>query len=328
MTKAVAAAALGLAALLPGRGWGQDIRSEKIPAPAPVAKPQPPPERPGGQGKPWTARAVLGMAHDDNITHLLANSRVHSNAGIADDVLHAGAQIEFKPRLGRSLKTEAGYAYDRFDYQRHSPFSYYAHALSADLYPRLSRRWSLDLGGNSQWLADRRGAIADNLAGHAGLLWSAAPRLRLKAGVEYRRGHVRVNRLKDSDAQSLYANAAGVLRRGWSLFSNYRYSASAARGNNYSYHSHAVLLGAVVQWNSRFKTTLVAGYSDKAYDNPDTRFRKVRRDRTTLFSVKPSVAVYSGVEVVAGFTYQQDHSNVSLKSFSDRIYSLALQARL
>lgn len=319
-----AAAAASL--LLAAAARADEVRSEKYGRP--VLRPS---ERELAAARPrkwWELVAHAGVASDSNINHLLVNSTLESNLNRPDTIVRSGAGFNLDPALGGLAKTEWSYAYDRFDYSRNTVFSYDAHEIAGDVYPRLSRRWSLDLGGDLDWVEDKNGAIANDQTGRGGVVWSGADRRKFKAGLEYRRDRVTINPLKNGDSRIVYASLSqGVLAKGLA-FGSYRYADHATAGPDFSYRAHSLRVGLIGHPAASLKLTGFASYVDKSYDNVDSRFLVRRRDRTFSATLKPTLTAAEGLFVVASFTYARNFSNVGVKEYSDRQLYLGLEGRL
>lgn len=279
-------------------------------------------------GKWWELYARAGVASDSNINHLLVNSVRESDVNRPDTILRSGAGFFLDPSFGKSLKTEWSYDYQRYDYSRNTVFSYYAHEVSADVYPRMSRRWSLDLGGDLDWVADKNGAIAADQTGRLGVVWSGASHLKIKAGVEYRNDSVAINPLKNGDSRIVYASAYKRVLPDVMAFGGYRYQSHSTAGPDFTYRAHSFRAGLIAHPTARLKVNAIASYAHKTYDNIDTRFLVQRRDRTFSATLKPSLRLADGLSAVASATYARNFSNVSIKEYSDRQFYVGLEGRL
>ncbi len=302
----------------------QDVRSEKYPRPGGEPSrllPRPP------EPKSWEVTAGAAMTSDANISHLLVNSPVNSDAKVKDNIRHLSAGFAFDPAFAKKAGLELGYSYDDYAYRTHNSFSYHDHSVYAELTPGLGAGWNLDLGWNLDVIGDKTGTIAEDGAAHAGLIWHGPGGLRLKGGYERGRDNVRTNPLKDADTGAAYLSASRRFLRKHLAFLSLRARTYAADGPDYAYKSRSAVLGLISRWSPRFKLVTAAARIQKDYDNVDSRFLKKRSDATYSVLVKPAVALGYGVSAVGSFTYLDNHSNVSLKSYTDRIYSLGLEGR-
>lgn len=309
--------------LLSTAGRADEVRSEKYPRPL-LHGPEKEAPRPN---KWWELNARLGVASDSNINHLLVNSALESNLNRPDTIVRSGAGFSLNPAPSKSVKAELSYAFDRYDYSQNTIFSYYSHEISGDLYPRISRRWSLDLGGDLDWVADKNGAIANDRTGRTGVVWYGPARLKVKAGFEYRRDSVTINPQKNGDTRAVYVSMSRRVFADHLAFGGYRYQAHSTAGADFSYRAHAVRLGFVGRLTPAFKLTGFASYADKAYDNVDSRFHVRRRDKAFSATLRPSLTLVEGLSAVASLTYARNFSNVGIKEYSDRQIFIGLEGR-
>lgn len=309
--------------LAPAGAGAQDVRSEKHQE-QPAA-----PEKRHRQPEPKALEASAGisMVSDSNISHLLVNSPANSDARIKDNIRRLEADVTAKPAFARPAGLELSYAYNDYAYRTHKTFDYHTHALSAGLAPGLGAGLRLDLGWDLDLTGDKRGVIAENAVLRAGLAWRGPAGLQLKGGYERERDNVRTNYLKDARTDALYLSASKRLAKEQLGFLGLRWHDHAAAGANYSYRSRTALLGLVSKWAPGFKLVSAVSLTRKDYDNKDTRFNKKRGDTTGALTLKPSLKLYGPLHATGSFTYLKNASNVSLKSYTDTIYSLGLEAR-
>jgi len=301
----------------------QDIRSEKYPRPGGTAAQF----RPGPEPRTWEVTAGLGITSDANISHLLVNSQVNSNARVKDNIRHISAGFSAEPAFAKKTGLELSYSFDDYAYRTHTTFSYKTHSLSAGIKPGLAAGWKLDLGLDLDLVGDKTGTIADDSAAHAGLIWYGPAGLRVKGGYERRRDNVRTNPLKDADTNAAYLSANRRFLKRHLGFASLRWQAHAAAGPDYSFKSRSAILGLISKWTAGFKLVTAVVRIEKDYDNVDTRFLKVRHDATDSVMIKPVFTLTRGLSAVGSFTYMDNHSNVSMKNYSDRIYSVGLEGR-
>lgn len=302
----------------------QDVRSDKYPRPGGEPSkilPRPP------EPKTWEVTAGLSMASDANISHLLVNSAVNSNAKVKDNIRHAYAGFAVDPAFARRDGLELGYSYDNYAYRAHKAFSYYDHSLYGVMMPRLGGAWRLDLGGSFDLVGDKTGVIAQDGAGRAGLVWSGPAGLRIKGGYERGRDKVKVDPLKDADTSGIYLLASRRFLRKHLAFFSLRARSYPAAGPDYAYKSRSAILGLISRWSPRFKLIAAAALVKKDYDNVDSRFLKKRSDATASLLVKPVVVLARGLSAEGSFMYLDNSSNVSLKRYTDTIYSVGLEGR-
>ncbi|SRR5258708_4717277 len=304
-----------------------DIRSEKSPRERRIEQAETLKSPWRGSKKVWTVNVLLGVVTDNNITHLLVNSPVDSNLRISDTILRSGAGLTVTPRLSKNVPTEFSYSFDRFDYQQNTLFSYYTHSLSGEVLPKIYSHWRLVTGGDADWAADQNGSLANSQAGHAGLQWSGPHHLRLRTGYEYRHDNVILNSLKNANSNIGFLTAHRRFFEIHNVFGHYRYVAHATTGSDFAFHAHEVRFGAINHWTPIFKTNWIASYTNKTYDNLDSRFLQRRHDITYSGTFKPGVSLLPWLDASVSLTYLENHSNVSIKSYSDQIYSFILEGR-
>ncbi|MDA8244358.1 MAG: hypothetical protein M0025_09610 [Elusimicrobia bacterium] len=301
----------------------QDVRSEKYPrqggeTAAPRRKPEP---------KTWEATADLAAVSDANISHLLVNSPVKSNKKVKDNIRHLSAGFTADPAFASKAGLELSYSYDDYAYRTHKPFSYHDHSFSVGLTPDLGKGWSLDLGWDLDLIGDKTGTIAEDGSVNGGLIWRGPGGLRLKGGYERGRDNVRTNPKKDADTGALYLSASRRFLKKHLAFLSLRAKTNAADGPDYAYKSRSAVLGLISKWSSRFKLVTSASSVQKDYDNIDSRFLKRRSDATYSFRIKPVFTLFKGVYAEGSFTYLDNASNVAIKRYTDRIYSVGLAGR-
>lgn len=311
--------------LASAQAWAQDIRSDKYPRPGAVPAhilPRPLPEP-----KTWEVTAGAAMTSDANISHLLVNSAVNSNAKVKDNIRHLSAGFSADPAFAKKAGLELSYSFDDYAYRTHTAFNYKNHSLAAGVTPGLGKSWNLDLGWDLDLVKDKTGTIAEDSGAHAGLIWHGPGGLRIKSGYERRRDNVRTNALKDADTDAAYLSASRRFFRRHLGFISLRWQAHAASGPDYSFKARSAVLGLISRWTPWFKLVTAAVRVEKDYDNVDTRFLKLRRDATDSVMIKPVFTLARGLSAVGSFTYMDNHSNVSMKNYSDRIYSVGLEGR-
>ncbi len=301
----------------------QDVRSEKYPrqggeAAAPRRKPEP---------KTWEATGGLSTVSDANISHLLVNSPVNSDAKVKDNIRHLSAGFTADPAFASKAGLELSYSYDDYAYRTHKTFSYHGHSFAVGLTPDLGKGWGLDLGWSLDLIGDKTGTIAEDGAVNGGLIWRGPGGLRLKGGYERGRDNVRTNAKKDADTGALYLSASRRFQKNHLAFLSLRSKTNAAAGPDYDYKSRSAVLGLISRWSSRFKLVSSASLVAKDYDNVDSRFLKRRSDATYSFRIKPVFTLAKGLYAEGSFTYLDNHSNVSLKTYTDRVYSVGLEGR-
>ncbi len=303
----------------------QDIRSEKYPRPGGAAAQLL--KRPRPEPKTWEVTAGVGMISDANISHLLVNSPVNSNAKVKDNIRHLSAGFSAEPAFAKSAALELSYSFDDFAYRTHTTFNYRTHSLSAGLKPGLGAGWKLDLGLDLDLVGDKSGTIAEDGAAHSGVIWYGPDSLRIKGGYERGRDNIKTNTLKNSDTNAAYLSANRRFLKRHLAFVSLRWQAHGANGPDYSFKSRSAVLGLISKWTPRFKLVAAAVRIEKDYDNVDTRFLKTRREATNSVMLKPVFTITRGLYAMGSFTYIENHSNVAMKNYSDRIYSVGLEGR-
>lgn len=277
--------------------------------------------------KIWEISAKAGAYGDNNINHLLKNLNINSNTRRPDTIFQSEIGFELTPDLSKDWKTDIFYAYTNYDY-RHTPsFSYHNHLISVSLLPAITSSLALDLGGYADWAGDQGGVFYSNTGAVTGIAWNGPKKLRVRAGYEYSHDNVPVNRARDADAPILYVRIIKSFLNKHAGFMTYRYRSNNAAEPDFSYKSNSVRAGILSYWPRGFRTMLSAGFTDQPYNNRDTRFLKIRRDNTYTLTFQPALTLFRGLDAVAAFTYLHNHSNVEIKSYSDQIYALSLEAR-
>lgn len=303
----------------------QEVRSEKYPQTDGTPARQAPRQAP--ESKSWEITAGAAMISDANISHLLANSAVKSNTKIKDNIRRLSAGFTAVALGKKKDGLELSYSFDDYAYRTHTAFSYREHSLTASFTPGLGAGLKLDLDLGLGLVTDKTGTIArDRMAG-AGLSWHGQGGLTLKAGYERRHGSVKVNSLKDADGDVFYFSARQRLLKKHLAFLSLRRQDHKASGGNYTYASDSAVLGVSSQWSKKFRLLAAATRTLKDYDNVDTRFLKRRSDTATSAMLKPTLELARGVYASGSFTYLDNRSNVGIKSYSDRIYSLGVEVK-
>lgn len=303
----------------------QDVRSEKNPPKSESAYRVVP--KPKKEAKQWDAEVSAGMVSDNNISHLLTNSNTDSNAKIKDNAVNFGANLSFSPEYAEKAGLELGYEYESTDYRRHKTFSSHSHSLTADLAPKLSRHLGLALSGDLGWVGDKKSVISKGQGAGAGLVWYGPSKLRIKGGYEYSHDNVVINHAKDASSGAAYLSVNKRFYDRHLAFASYRLLSHKAAGPNYSYQASSVGLGLVSRWTPYFKLSLAFFHREKAYSNVDTRFLKKREDRTDTLVIRPTFKVFGGLYATGSLALSNNHSNVAIKSYSDRTYSVGLEGR-
>lgn len=303
----------------------QDVRSEKKPPKSESAYRAIP--KPKKEPKQWDAAVSAGMMSDNNISHLLTNSNTKSNAKIKDNAVNLGASLSFAPSYAEKAGLELGYEYDSTDYRKHKTFSSHSHSLTADLAPKLSRNLGLALSGDLGWVGDKKSVISKGQGAGAGLIWYGPSKLHLKGGYEYSHENVIINHAKDANSGAAYLSVNKRFYDKHLVFASYRLQTHNAAGSNYSYQARSAGLGLVSRWTPYFKLSLAFFHREKAYSNVDTRFLKKREDRTDTLVIRPTFKVFAGLFATGSLALSSNHSNVAIKSYSDRTYSIGLEGR-
>lgn len=314
-----------LLSLLPAAGpaAAEDVRSEKYQRPGSAQARQLPRPEP----KAWDASAGLSFISDANISHLLVNSAVDSDKKVRDNIRRLYADLSVEPAFAKAAGLELSYSHDDYAYRTHKTFSYRTNSFSASAAPGLGAGFSLDLGADLDLTSDKSGTIAEDAAAHAGLAWRAPGGLRLKGGCELRRDNVRTNPLKDAENTAFYLSANRRLGARQLAFLNLRAQDHAAAGNNYGYASLSASAGLISKWTDSLKLVSLVSLGRRDYDHTDTRFLKRRSDSSASLTLKPSLRLAPWLYATGSFAYMENRSNVSMKSFTDRIYSAGLEAR-
>ncbi|OIO00488.1 MAG: hypothetical protein AUJ51_10000 [Elusimicrobia bacterium CG1_02_56_21] len=303
----------------------QDVRSEKKPPKSESAYRALP--KPKKETKQWDAAVSAGMMSDNNISHLLTNSNTNSNAKIKDNAVNFGASLSYAPAYAEKAGLELGYEYDSTDYRKHKTFSSHSHSLAAGLAPKLSRHLGLALSGNLGWVGDKKSIISKGQDAGAGLVWYGPSKLHLKGGYEYSRENVVINHAKDADSGAVYISANKRFYKRHLAFASFRLLSHKAAGPNYSYQARSAGLGLVSRWTPDFKLSLAFFHREKFYSNLDTRFLKKREDRTDTLVIRPTFKVFGGLYATGSLALSSNHSNVAIKSYSDRTYSVGVEGR-
>lgn len=303
----------------------QDIRSEKTPPKSESAYSAIP--KPKKETKQWNAAVSAGMMSDNNISHLLVNSNINSNSKLKDNAVNLGASLSFAPSYAKKAGLELGYEYASTDYRSHKTFSSHSHSLTADLAPKLSRHLGLVLSGDLVRVGDKKSVISNGQSAGAGLVWFGPAKFRLTGGYEYSRDTVVINRAKDATSGAAYLSLNKRFYGRHLAFASLRHLSHKASGANYSYQARSVGLGVVSRWAPYFKLSLAFFHREKTYSNVDTRFLKKREDRTDTLVIKPAFKLFAGLYAAGSVSLSDNHSNVAIKSYSDRTYSVGLEWR-
>jgi hypothetical protein len=134
-----------------------------------------------------------------------------------------------------------------------------------------------------------------------------------------------VDAQKNAHSNMAYLTVSQVFSRRHSGYISYRFNDHDAEGPDYSYRSSSFRLGWIARWWKPFKTTGTLGCLDRSYNNVDDRFLVQRHDTTYSFSFKPSYTIVPGLDAVASWNYQYNHSNVDIKRYYDQIYRIGLE---
>lgn len=265
--------------------------------------------------KIWDINLSAGIGYEDNFRR---RSLTQTSIGDTISMVNFSAQIE--PNLFDNTSLQIEFDHDSNFYLSTPSYTYHANTIAISLIPRITETVSLRAGFEYEIDDELAGVGYKSQLATVETLFSKLFIDIIKLKYEYQIEEFPFSTLYNSKSSDVITSIFHKFTKTTSTNLGYSYRINNADGNNFSYIWHKVIIGLKQELSENIWIRLSYQYRIKNYTNIDSSAGVKRIDNRSFLTTKLSYNISKTMTFFVGFKYINNSSNISKRSYIDKIF--------